>query len=256
MSLRPAFSARVENGGFIIAATMVLSLIIASSRKPVPPTGLILVVAFVEALLPQHLVELEGVSGVDRIDHHRLALDVGERLDLGLHHQMVEAVVAAEHDRDIDIGLVLEREGIVDRRMRDLVAALGQPVAQFIRIRRELEIDGKPALGVEALGLRREHRQVLHPRENDDGELGVFGARVARRDRDSKNRGKRGGEQAFHHGVLPDFRFRYSTITPFRPRHSAGRRPIPSRAALSRRNRWDRRRHPTISARRLRGCRA
>jgi len=38
---------------------------------------------------------------------------------------MVEAVVAAEHHGDIDIGLVLEREGIVDRRMRDLVAALG-----------------------------------------------------------------------------------------------------------------------------------
>jgi len=46
------------------------------------------------------------------------------------------------------------------------------------RIRREFEIDRKAALGVEALGLRRKHRQILYARKYDDGELGVFGARI------------------------------------------------------------------------------
>jgi hypothetical protein len=177
------------------------------------------------ALLTQHLVELKGVCRVDGVDRHRLALDVGERGDVGLHHQMIEAVVAAEHHRDVGIGLVLEREGIVDRRMRDLVAAFGQPVAKLVGIEREFEIDRQTALGIEPLGLSCEHRQVLHAGEDDDGEFSIFGARILRREGKRKDRGKRGSKQAFHCGVLPDRFYCWRScrlITPRRSRHSAG----------------------------------
>jgi hypothetical protein len=46
--------------------------------------------------------------------------------------------------------------------MRDLVAVLRQPVAQFGRIRRKQHLDGKPALGEEAFLLGNEERQVLN----------------------------------------------------------------------------------------------
>src|SRR5688500_2397476 len=109
--------------------------------------------SLLKPLLAQHLVELERIRRVHRVDRDGLALEVGKRIDLGLNHHPVEAVITAEHDRDIDIRLVLERERIVDRRMRDVIAAFGQPVAQFGGVRRELQIDIEAALGKESLRL-------------------------------------------------------------------------------------------------------
>jgi hypothetical protein len=78
-----------------MAATIVLSFVRASRREPVPPIGLDLVVTFVEPFPAQHLVELEGVSCVDRIDGNGLAFDIGGLLDVRLNNEMIEAVVAA-----------------------------------------------------------------------------------------------------------------------------------------------------------------
>ena len=78
--------------------------------------------------MPQHFVQLKGVGRVDRIDDHRFSLDVGQRLDLGLYQEVVEAVVAANHHRNIDIGLLLQSKRIVDTRMCDLVASFGESV--------------------------------------------------------------------------------------------------------------------------------
>jgi len=41
-----------------------------------------------------------------------LLLTSASRLDVGLHDQMVEAVVAAEHDCDIGAGLVLSAKAL------------------------------------------------------------------------------------------------------------------------------------------------
>ena len=73
-----------------------------------------LVVALVEAVLAQHLVHQEGERGVGRVDDDGLAAQVGVGLDLGLHDQPVEAVVAAHHDRDVDLRDLGHRHRIVD----------------------------------------------------------------------------------------------------------------------------------------------
>lgn len=88
---------------------------------------------------------------VQRIDEDRLSPDVGERHDFGLSDEMIEAVVAPAHDGDIDIGLVFHREGIVDRRMGDLIAAFGESAAQLIRVGRKLDVDVEPAFGKKPL---------------------------------------------------------------------------------------------------------
>src|SRR5581483_767997 len=116
------------------------------------------------------------------------------------HQQMVEAVVAASDDHGVHPGLVLEREGVVDRRMRDLVAAFGKPVAQLVRVRREYDVYVQSALGVEALRLRGEHRQILHARENDDLELGIVGAGIRRCHEDADQR--QDGKQTLHRKLL------------------------------------------------------
>ena len=163
-----------------------------------------LVVALVDALLLEHLVKLESVGGVDRINHDSLAFDVGERPDLGLDDEVVIAVVAAEHDCDIGAGFVLERKGVVDRRMRDLIFSFRQTGAKLIRVHREFEIDGETTLGIEALRLRREQRHVLHTRENDNVQFCVLSTRIARRDCHCGYRDQCGGEQNLHLRVLPE----------------------------------------------------
>jgi hypothetical protein len=55
----------------------------------------------------------------------------------------------------------------------------------------------KPALGVEALRLRREHRQVLYAWKYDDGKLGVVRTRLLRRGREKECRYC--GEQILRH---------------------------------------------------------
>ena len=162
-----------------------------------------LVVALVEAALAQHLVELERVGGIDRIDQDRPSPDVGERRDLGLNDQMIETVVAAGDDGDIDIGLVFHRERIVDRRMSNLVAAFGKPVAQLLRVRGKPYVDSEAASGKEPFGLRRKDRQVLHAGKNDDGQPGVLRMRRVRNNRQCDSRRECGSEQALHHRSLP-----------------------------------------------------
>ena len=115
---------------------------------------------------------------------------------------MIETVVASQHDSDVDVGLVLEGERVVDRRMRDLVSAFRQPVAQLIGIRSELDFDIKAAPDVKALRLRREDRQVLHSRKYDDRKLAVVRTSLLWRSR--KNERRRGGEQVLQHVVLPE----------------------------------------------------
>ena len=57
--------------------------------------------------------------------------------------------------------------------MHDLVATLGKPVAHFVGVRRDLDVDFKSAPGKETLRLRGKQRQVLHALKHHDGELGL-----------------------------------------------------------------------------------
>jgi hypothetical protein len=127
----------------------------------------------------------------------------------GMNDQMIEAVVAAGDDIDIDIGLVFHRERIVDRRMGNLVAPFGKPVAQLLRVRRKPHVDSEAASGKEPFGLRRKDRQVLHAGKNDDGQPGALRARRVRNNRQCDNRRERRREQAFDHRSLPMLTPRY-----------------------------------------------
>ena len=109
---------------------------------------------------------------------------------------MVEAVVAAAHDGDVDIGLVLHGERIVDCRVGNLVAALGKAIAQFLRVGCKFQIDIEAALGKEPLGLRCEDRQVRNPREHDDREFYIVRARGVRNGPQCDSSRDRGCEQA------------------------------------------------------------
>ena len=113
----PAFSARIENGGFSIAAAigLVLGDRLASAERRRRPTS------------PRSRPSSGPAGAASRRAGTRrpyssastvtvLPLDVGERIDLGLDDQPIEAVVAAEHHRDVDFGVFLHRERIVDRR--------------------------------------------------------------------------------------------------------------------------------------------
>jgi hypothetical protein len=78
-----------------------------SSRAVVPPTG--------------SYADLRGKTVVDE--------------------DVVEAVVAAGHDRDVGLGKLDHRHRVVDRRVRDLMVAFGEAVAQHVGVRRVQDLD-------------------------------------------------------------------------------------------------------------------
>jgi hypothetical protein len=49
---------------------------------------------------------------------------------------VVEAVVAAGHDGDVRLGELDHRHRVVDRGVRDLMIAFGEPVAQHVGVGR------------------------------------------------------------------------------------------------------------------------
>ena len=47
---------------------------------------------------------MQSVGRVDRIHDHRFSVKIGERLDCGLHHQLVLRALAAHHDDYVLMG--------------------------------------------------------------------------------------------------------------------------------------------------------
>ena len=88
-----------------------------------------LVIPLIDAVQSQDFIKLKRVCRINRIHPDRLSSDVGQRIDLRLQDEVVEAVVAAADHRDIDAGLVLERECVVDGGVRNLVATFGKSLA-------------------------------------------------------------------------------------------------------------------------------
>ena len=126
-----------------------------------------------DAVEPQHLIKLKGERGIGRIDHHGLAAQIGISSDLGLHDQIIPAVVAAQHDDDIDLGMLGHGNGVVDRGVDDLIAALRQAVAQLLRAGRDALVHGKAVPGKEAFLLRGEQREILHALEDHGRHVGL-----------------------------------------------------------------------------------
>ena len=112
---------------------------------------------------------------------------------------MVEAVIVSAPHGDIDIGLVLPSRTHCRSPSGNLVAALGKPIAQLLRVGCKPKIDIEAALGTEALGLRGEVGRFKIPREADDRELGVFRTRDVHNDPQCGSGHNGGCEQA-----LPD----------------------------------------------------
>ena len=97
---------------------------------------------------PENFVQHERPAGVGDVGDQRSAAQIGDARDLGLHEQMIEAVVAARDDDRVDAGLD-QRHALVRRAVDDLIAAFGEALALLFGIRRGLELDGEPALGKE-----------------------------------------------------------------------------------------------------------
>ena len=125
------------------------------------------VIALVEAVVLEHLVEQQPERGIGRVDHHRLAAQVGVGLDLRLHEDVVEAIVAAGHDDDVALGKLDHRHRIIDAGMRDLILALGDAFAHRVRSRRVDELDRQAVLGEQAFVLRGENREIGEAGEYD-----------------------------------------------------------------------------------------
>src|SRR5262249_23963654 len=89
-------------------------------------------------------------------------------LDLRLHDQIIETVVAAHENEEIDLGGLDLRDRVVDAGMRDLVAPGRKAITQLGGVRRVDKLNREPAFGVEALRKRGELREVRHPGEDDD----------------------------------------------------------------------------------------
>ena len=118
-----------------------------------------LVVAALDAFDVEHLVEQQRERGVRRVDRHGGAAELFVRLDLRLHEQAVEPLVAAHEDEQVGLVVLDLRHRVVDAAMGDVVAALGEPVAQLVGVRRVDQLDREIALLVEALRLGGELRR-------------------------------------------------------------------------------------------------
>ena len=132
------------------------------------------VVAAFEAVPPEDFVQHERPAGVGDVGDQRAAAQIGDALDVRLHEQMIEAVVAAGDDDGVDLRGLDQRHALIGGAVDDLVAAGGEALALLLGVRRGLEIDGEAAPGEKSPRLRREQRQRLRAGKHHDGELGRF----------------------------------------------------------------------------------
>jgi hypothetical protein len=88
--------------------------------------------------------------------------------------QHAVAVVAAHEHEQVDLGDLDLGDRVVDRGVGDVIAALGEAVAQLGRVRRVDEFHREAALGVVALGQRRVLHQVGQAGEDHDLQRGLL----------------------------------------------------------------------------------
>jgi hypothetical protein len=101
------------------------------------------------------LVEQQGERRIGRVDDDRLAAQIRIRVDLRLHEDPIEAVIAAGHDGNIRAGKLRHCDRIVDRGMGDLMLSLGKAVAKHVGIRRVEHLDRESMLGEQIVMLGR-----------------------------------------------------------------------------------------------------
>ena len=172
MSFSPARRAWMANGGLRIAAAIVLSSRIASKRRNGAPASWMVYVAARKAVPLEDFVQHERPAGVGDVGHERPPAQVGDPLDVRLHEQMIEAVVAAGDDNGVHARLD-QRHALVGGAVHDRVAAVREALALLLGVRRGLQIDGEAAPGEKSLRLRGEQRQRLRAGKHHDGELGL-----------------------------------------------------------------------------------
>jgi hypothetical protein len=144
-----------------------------------------LVVAFLEAMLRQDLLELQRIGGVGRIHHEGAPAQIGKAIDVALHEELVHAAVAARHDHDVLMGDLDHGERIVDRRMRHVGLAGSEPFALRPRALGELKLDLEAAPLEDAGGDAGVQRQRLGVGEGVDPQRHEIGraGRAGERDR-------------------------------------------------------------------------
>ena len=121
-------------------------------------------------------------------DHHGLAADVVVGLDFRTHKQIQHAIAAASDDNDVLLARFHHGDRVVDRRLRDIDAAVGQPIALGFCIRRKRDFDVQPTLAEKAFFLGHIKRDVLRAGEDIYAEQFVR-ARTRRRQERSQRRG-------------------------------------------------------------------
>jgi hypothetical protein len=121
--------------------------------------------------LPQH----EGEAGGHGVDRERLALEVGPRLDSRCRDDGQESTVAAHHHDELRLARELRftlpflvSDEIVDRRHRDVVAAIIEAFDERGGVRRVRELNRDAVRFEESLAVRGPHADVPPAIERHD----------------------------------------------------------------------------------------
>ena len=126
-----------------------------------------------DALQLEHLIEQKREGRIRRVDHNRLPAQIRIGTDLRLYDQIVPAVIAAQHDSYVDLGLLGHGNGIIDGSVNDLIATLCEPIAQLLRAGRYPLVHVQPMLGKKSFLLGRVQRQILNALKHHGRDAGL-----------------------------------------------------------------------------------
>ena len=130
---------------------------IVAARKPVPL---------------ENFVQHERPAGVGDVGHERSPAQIGDALDVRLHEQMIEAVVAAGDDNGVDFAASPAPRIGRRRRGRSGSGPRPGPRAAPAEFGAGFNSTSRPRLRKKSQRLRREQRQRLRAGKHHDGELG------------------------------------------------------------------------------------
>ena len=108
-----------------------------------------------------------------RVHTHCLPANIVVGIDLRLHQQIVESMVAAHEDDGIYLLVLNKMHAVVDPAVHKPIAAGREPVTHLVGAGRELDVGLDAAFGKKVLRLRRKNRKILHALKHHYGELSL-----------------------------------------------------------------------------------
>ena len=82
--------------------------------------------------MDKNLFQRQRVLRVRRVDDNDLAAQIGERLDLGLRHQLGWRVVGGRDENHVDTGVLDHGNGIVDTVVGKIQFAGRKPLTHLV----------------------------------------------------------------------------------------------------------------------------